>query len=502
MDQKPFLTMNNISKSFPGVQALKNVDFDLRKSEVHCILGENGAGKSTLIKILSGALREDSGIISIDGEPVALDSPAKAHEYGFATIYQEFNLCPNLSVAANIFLGEEKLFKKRGLIDRAKMREKAKEYMKKLGVNISPTTRVSSLTVAQQQVVEISKALSRGARVIIMDEPTAALSGDEANKLFEVIRYLKENGVSIVYISHRLDEIFEIGDRITVLRDGAKVRTLESTTEISRQELVSLMVGRKIEDWIPKVKIERGKEILKVSNLSRKGVFHDIGFSLYQGEILGFSGLVGSGRTEVMRAIFGADPYDEGTILFNGQEMKKVNPSKVIKSGIYLLPENRKDQGLVLLMPISQNITLPRLSLVSNIFKVSARKEKSAVEGYRKELNIKTPTIRRLVKFLSGGNQQKCVLAKGLFSKSKLLIFDEPTRGIDVGTKLEIYDLINTLVAEGIGVIVVSSELPEILGLCDRIIVMKDGRISGEIDRDHATQESVMRLALGEGGLN
>jgi ribose transport system ATP-binding protein len=499
MEQTPFLMMNNICKSFPGVQALKNVDFDLRKSEVHCILGENGAGKSTLIKVLSGALREDSGTICIDGQAVILDSPRKAHEVGFATIYQEFNLCPNLSVAANIFLGEEERFKKKGLIDRAGMRNKAKEYLNKLGVEVSPIAKVSSLTVAQQQVVEISKALSRGARVIIMDEPTAALSGEEVVKLFGVIRYLKENGVSIVYISHRLDEIFEIGDRITVLRDGAKVRTLESTTEISREELVALMVGRKIEDWIPKVKTEKGKEILKVSNLNRDGVFHDINFSLYEGEVLGFSGLVGSGRTEVMRAIFGADPYDEGTIWFDGQELKKTDPSKVIKSGMYLLPENRKDQGLVLLMPVSQNITLSRLSLVSNIFKISGRKERAAVQRYKEELNIRTPSIRRLAKFLSGGNQQKCVVAKSLFSKSKLLIFDEPTRGIDVGAKAEIYDLINNLVVEGIGVIIVSSELPEILGLCDRIIVMRDRTIVGEVQRERATQELVMKLALGEG---
>ena len=502
MDQKPFLVMENISKSFPGVQALKNVDFDLRKSEVHCILGENGAGKSTLIKILSGALREDSGTISIDGQQVTLDSPGKAHEFGFATIYQEFNLCPNLSVAENIFLGEEKSFKKRGMIDRAKMRAKSKEYLSKLGVNISSAAKVSSLTVAQQQVVEISKALSRGARIIIMDEPTAALSGDEVEKLFDVIRYLKENGVSIVYISHRLDEIFEIGDRITILRDGAKVRTLESTDEVPRQELVTLMVGRKLEDWIAKVKTEKGKEILRVSNLSRKGVFEDISFSLYEGEVLGFSGLVGSGRTEVMRAVFGADPYDEGTIWFDGEDMKKTNPSKVIASGMYLLPENRKDQGLVLQMPICQNITLPKLDRVSNIVKISGRKEKASVEHFIKELRIKTPSIRRLVKFLSGGNQQKCVVAKSLFSESKMLIFDEPTRGIDVGTKSEIYDLINRLVVDGIGVIIVSSELPEILGLCDRIIVMRDGAIVGEIEREQATQESVMQLALGEGGLN
>lgn len=502
MDQAPFLTMSNICKSFPGVQALKNVDFDLRKGEVHCILGENGAGKSTLIKILSGALREDSGVIRVDGKAVTLDSPARAHELGFSTIYQEFNLCPNLSVAANMFLGEEKQFKNKGLIDKAKMRSKAKEYLTKLGVEISPSVRLSSLTVAQQQVVEISKALSRGAKVIIMDEPTASLSGEEVERLFETICLLRENGVSIVYISHRLDEIFEIGDRITILRDGTKVKTLESTKEIPREEIVALMVGRKLEDWIPKIKTEKGKEILKITDLNSEDKFHDINFTLYEGEILGFSGLVGSGRTEVMRAIFGADPYDKGTIWFDGKEMEKNNPSKAIKAGMYLLPENRKDQGLILLLPISQNITLPRLSLVSNIFKISKGKEREAVEHYSKELNIKTPTIRRLVKFLSGGNQQKCVLAKGLFSRSKLLIFDEPTRGIDVGTKAEIYDLINSLVVEGIGIIVVSSELPEILGLCDRIIVMKDGTIAGELEREHATQEAAMALALGEGGIN
>jgi len=502
MDQKPFLVMKNISKSFPGVQALNSVDFDLRKSEVHCILGENGAGKSTLIKILSGALREDLGTITIDGETVTLDSPGKAHELGFATIYQEFNLCPNLSVAENIFLGEEKSFKKRGMIDRAKMREQSKEYLSKLGVDISPAAKISSLTIAQQQVVEISKALSKGAKIIIMDEPTAALSGDEVDKLFDVIRYLKENGVSIIYISHRLDEIFEIGDRITILRDGNKVRTLESTDEVSRNELVSLMVGRKLEDWIQKVKTEKGKEILRVSNLSRKGVFNDISFSLYKGEVLGFSGLVGSGRTEVMRAIFGADPYDEGTIWFDGEEIKKSAPSKLIASGMYLLPENRKDQGLILQMPICQNITLPKLERISSVLKISGRKEREVVNHHTEELSIKTPSIRRLVKFLSGGNQQKCVLAKSLFSESKMLIFDEPTRGIDVGTKSEIYDLINRLVVDGIGVIVVSSELPEILGLCDRIIIMREGIIVGEVEREQATQELVMQLALGEGGLD
>lgn len=496
MHQNYVVEMKNISKAFSGISVLQKINFNLKEGEVHCIVGENGAGKSTLIKILSGAIKPDEGDIFIRGERVILDSPKKAIDHGISTIYQEFNLCPNLSVAENIFLGDEHLFIKNGLIDKKSMNKEAKLLLKQLGIEISPTSLVKTLTVAQQQSVEICKALSKKAKIIIMDEPTAVLFGEEVAKLFEIIKFLKNNSIGVIYISHRLEEIYEIGDRVTILRDGTKIQTLEEVNNVSKETLISLMVGRKFQKQIPKIHNQRGKEILKVSSLTKKGVFKNISFSLHKGEILGFAGLVGSGRTEVMKAIFGATAYDEGTIFFEDKVIKHQNPISSIKSGIYLLPENRKEEGLILSMSISHNITISNLSKIGSFFRISKKMEEKYANYYVNKIDIKTRSLTTPVKFLSGGNQQKVLISRALFSDPKLIIFDEPTRGIDVNAKEQVYELINSLVEEDKGIIIISSELPEILRLCNRILVMREGEIVGELSQEKATQEIIMDLAV------
>jgi ABC-type sugar transport system ATPase subunit len=490
------LEMRQISKAFYGVQALKSVDFSVLRGETHILLGENGAGKSTLVKILSGAYQKDAGEIYFDGKKIEISTPLDAQQKGISIIYQEFNLIPGLSVAENIFLGREPV-KHNRLIDWRVLNHNAKTILARLHADICPTALVATLSVAEQQFVEIAKALSLGAKLIIMDEPTATLTPAETERLFEVIRDLKKAGVSIIYISHHLDEIFEIGDRVTVLRDGELVAT-DEIKNVTKDLIIRWMVGRDLTNTYPPRTAQPGEVVLEVKNLNRKGMLHDINFSLRRGEILGIAGLVGSGRTELVRALYGADPIDSGEIALNGKPLAIKTPKESIKYGIGLLPEDRKQQGLVLEQPVKSNVTLANLKKVVRRGLIKSSQEQEAVGGYVKNLDIKTPSQHALTKNLSGGNQQKVVLAKWLFTDSDILIFDEPTRGIDVGAKYEIYQLMNRLTEEGKSVIMVSSELPEIIGMSDRVLVLHNGRVTGEYTRDQFDQELIMKNAAGE----
>lgn len=489
------LEMVNISKRYPGVQALDSVTLQVRPAEVHALVGENGAGKSTLMKILAGAERMDSGAIYLRGQRLSLTSPSQAIRLGISIIYQEFNLVPHLSVAENIFLGREPR-NRLGLIRWREMHREARRILDLLKAPIDSHAPVYTLSVAQQQMVEIAKAISFQAQIIAMDEPSATLTEHELENLFRLIRSLKEQGVSVIYISHRLEEIFEIADRVTVLRDGVKVHT-GPVKDINREELVRLMVGRELRESFPKRSVPIGEVRLKVEGLSRRGVLHDISFEVRAGEILGIAGLVGSGRTELARAIFGADPKDSGRIWVDGQEVHIRRPSDAIAHGIGLVPEDRKLQGLILGMVVRENTTLANLQEVSRLGFIHRGQEIEATRRFVDLLRIRTPSTEQIVRNLSGGTQQKVVLAKWLFTRSKVLIFDEPTRGIDVGAKVEIHELMNDLAARGVAVVMISSELPEILGMSDRILVMHEGRIAGQLSREEATQEKIMWLATG-----
>ena len=495
MENRPVLEMLNIRKAFPGVVALDDVSFDLVRGEVHVMLGENGAGKSTLMKILSGAYQKTTGRILIEGNEVDIGNPRDARQLGISTIYQELNLIPHLSAAENIFLGREPA-RAAGFIDRAAIHRAAAGILNELGVAFDPRTRVSQLGIAQQQMVEIAKALSLEARILIMDEPTSALTEREIAELFTRIRTLRAAGVSIVYISHRLEELFEIGDRVTVLRDGKHVGT-HSIQDISRQGLIRLMVNRDLTSQFPKVSAERGEEALRVENLNRNGALHDISFSLRRGEVLGVAGLLGSGRTELARAIFGVDKIDSGRIFIKGELRSIGRPRDAINLGVGFLTEDRKTQGLVQLLSVRENICLPSVDRFSSHGFVSAGEETRAASRYVADLRIKTSSVDQRVLFLSGGTQQKVVLSKWLCCEAEVFIFDEPTRGIDVGSKAEIYQLMNELTASGVAIIMISSELPEILGMSDRILVMHRGRIAGEFSAEEATQEKILQAALG-----
>jgi ribose transport system ATP-binding protein len=492
--------MNGIVKRYPGVLALDKVDFDLRAGEVHALVGENGAGKSTLMKVLSGAIPMDAGEIYLDGQNMEILSPHHAQQLGISMIYQEFNLSPYLSVAENIFLGREPLRRWVAFIDWSRMYSDARDILARINVSLDVRRPVNELSVAEQQMVEIGKALSFNAKILVMDEPSATLTEHELTSLFNLIRSLKQQGIGIIYISHRIEELFEIGDRVTVMRDGKRIDTT-NVRDVDKEQIIRMMVGRKITAEFPKQKFERGPEILKVDNLNRAGVLKNISFSVHRGEIVGITGLVGAGRTELVRAVFGADPIDSGEVLLDGRKVKVRSPQDAIKLGIGLLTEDRKNQGLVLGMKLRENVTLSGLDLLVKRIFIDRDKERSETERYVKELQIKTPSIEQFVKNLSGGNQQKVVLAKWLFTKSRMLLFDEPTRGIDVGAKREIYHLMNELVARGVGVLMISSELPEVLGMCDRIIVMHEGRIAAEIPQSEATQEKVMHYATGGDGV-
>lgn len=495
MTDDVILRMEGITKEFPGVKALDNVNLEVKRGEVHILLGENGAGKSTLMKILTGVYERDSGQVIFKGKPFKVKSFREAQDAGISIIYQEFNLIPYLSIAENIFIGREPV-NKAGLIDWSKMNSEAKRILNSLGVHLNPKEIVASLGVAQQQMIEIAKALSVDAYIIVMDEPTAALTEKEIKELFKAIKQLKSQGRSIIYISHRLEEVHQIGDRATVLRDGQYVGTVD-LAETSIDKLISMMVGRTLTEKFPKKVANIGEDALVVRNLSRKGKLYNISFHVRKGEILGVAGLMGAGRTELMRAIFGADPKDSGEIYIDGKKVEIHSPHDAIKYGIGFLTEDRKEQGLVLDLSVRENITLANIGGVMDKMFVNKAKEEEICKKYIANLFIKTPSPEQKVKFLSGGNQQKVVLAKWLFTKSKVLIFDEPTRGIDVKAKVEIYKLMNQLAEQGVAIIMISSELPEILGMSDRIIVMHEGRITGELTREEATQEKIMHYATG-----
>ncbi|MGX9227108.1 sugar ABC transporter ATP-binding protein [Streptomyces albus] len=495
---RELLRTEGIRKTFPGVVALDGVDFDLRAGEVHVLLGENGAGKSTLIKVLSGAYRADAGRVLRDGKPVRISGAEAAEKLGIATIHQEFNLVPQLSVAENIFLGRQP--RRLGIVDRKKMEADAKVLLDRVGVTASPRTPVGELGIAGRQMVEIAKALSLRTRVLIMDEPTAVLTSEEVARLFAIVRKLRSDGVGIVFITHHLEEIPAIGDRVTVLRDGRSVGQVPADTP--EDDLVRLMVGRDIAQQYPR---ERGKAdadsgsapLLRVSGLRKQGVFEDVSFEVRAGEVVGIAGLVGAGRTEVVRAVFGADPYDAGRVEVAGKRLPGGDVWASHTAGLGLVPEDRKGQGLLPEASVADNLALVTMREASRgglVDRGGLRKEAARIAD---RLGVRMAGLDQHVRTLSGGNQQKVVIGKWLLAKSRVLILDEPTRGIDVGAKVEIYQLINELTASGHAVLMISSDLPEVLGMSDRILVMSQGRIAGELTAREATQDAVMALAVG-----
>lgn len=490
----PVLLMQGICKAFPGVVALDGVDLDVRRGEVHVLLGENGAGKSTLMKILAGALKKDEGTIVLDGGRVTIRDPRHARDLGIAIIYQELHLVPHLNVGENILLGREPM-RGNGLIDQSRLLRSAQSVLDDLHTGLDARTPVRSLSIAQQQVVEIVRAISLNARLLVMDEPTSALTETEIRTLFDTIRRLKKSGVSVIYISHRLDEIFEIGDRVTVLLDGRKVGTY-GLDEVTRPQLIRLMANREIKEHFPRIRIPPGEEILRVRGLSREGALHDISFTLHRGEILGVAGLLGSGRTELARALFGLDRPVSGEVSIRGGPAGRMTPARAIRNGIGFLTEDRKSQGLILKLSVKENIVLASLDRMSTLGVVRTGEERLAANRFVQELRIRTPGIGQRVLALSGGNQQKVLLSRWLCSGAEIVIFDEPTRGIDIGAKVEIYRLMNSLTAQGAGVLMISSDLPEILGMSDRILVMRRGSVVAEIAAADATQEEVLRHAL------
>jgi ABC-type sugar transport system ATPase subunit len=495
----PLLEMSGIGKSFPGVRALGGVNFDVRAGEVHALVGENGAGKSTLMKILAGAYTADEGEIRLNGAAVRFSAPDDAFAAGIVTIYQELNLIPALSVGENIFLGDEPRVGASPMIDWPGVHRRSAELLARVGVTLDTRVLVQSLGVGKQQLVEVAKALHRTPRLIVMDEPTASLGLAEIDELFRVIRELRASGVSIVYISHRLDEVFAICDRVTVMRDGTVVDT-RAVAESDVDTLVRMMVGRSLERALraPNPAVETA-ELLKISGLTRKGAFEDVSFNVRRGEIYGLGGVVGAGRTEVARAIFGADPIDGGEITIDGRAVRMTSPREAVRNGVAMLTEDRKAEGLVLGLPVRENIALTVLDRLARLFGfIPPASERELAQRFITSLRIRTPGSEQLVVNLSGGNQQKVVLAKWLAVKPKLLIFDEPTRGVDVGAKAEIYTLIRELVATGMAVIVISSELPELLSLSDRIGVLRRGRIVAELDA--ATTDEATILAYAAAG--
>lgn len=489
------IEMRGIDKSFGSNQVLKQAGFTLESGEVHALMGENGAGKSTLMKILTGVYTKDAGTVLVDGKEVNYKNPQEAEKAGIVFIYQELNVMFDLTVEENLFMGKE-IHGKFGICDKKAMQKKAQEALNILGVNISPKTVMAELSVGQQQMVEICKALMADAKVIIMDEPTAALTQSETVALFKVIESLRKKGVSMVYISHRMEEIFELCDRITVLRDGSYIG-VKNIPETNMNEIVKMMIGREIGERYPSRNVKIGKEVLKVKELTRKGTFHDVNFSVRAGEVLGVSGLMGAGRTEIMQAIFGNLSYESGTIEIDGKEVKISNPRQAMEHGIGFITEDRKTEGLMLDKSIRENISLCNLRRISKSSVISREAEKNMVAEAIKDLHIKCFGSYHECNNLSGGNQQKVVLAKWILTNPKILILDEPTRGVDIGAKKEIYSIINKLAAQGVAIIMVSSELPEVLGMSDNIMVVREGEVRGIIFYEEANQERVMTLATG-----
>ena len=492
----PALRMEGITKSFAGVRVLSDVTLTLEKGEVHGLLGENGAGKSTLLKILTGAYHRDSGTIAVDGTTVDINTPARARDLGIALIHQELSLLPHLTIAENIFLG--RMPRRRGmpwLVDWATCDRRSRELLAPLGLDVDPRSLTSRLKVAEQQLVEIAKALSTDVSIVAMDEPTASLTETEIERLFALIAILKARGASIIYVSHRLNEVGQVCDRATVLRDGRFVGTVDGRTT-SSHELARMMVGRELDRMYPKTPATPGPETLRVTNLNTPRL-HDIDFRAHSGEILGIAGLVGSGRTELARALFGADPITSGSVEVEGKQVNLKSPRSAIAHGVGLLPEDRKGEGAVLSMSIAHNVTMASLGDVSRAGQLNLTREREAAQKYITQLGIVCQSSAQEARSLSGGNQQKVVLAKWLCSKSRILIVDEPTRGVDVGAKAAIHSLLNDLAVGGATIVMISSELPEVMGMSDRMIVMHEGRISGELHRDEFTEEAIMLLAAG-----
>ena len=502
---EPLLQMEHITKSFPGVRALGGVSLAVRPGECLGLVGENGAGKSTLMKILAGVYQPDEGRLRLDGRPVHINGPRHAQQLGIAIIYQEFNLCPNLSVEANVFIGREP--ERTGFIRAKEMRRQTRSLLDQLGVRLDPSAVVRNLSVADQQMVEIAKALSLNARLVIMDEPTSALTETEVEALMDIIAGLKARGLAVIYISHRLDEVFRICDRITVLRDGENAGEL-ATAEASPEQVVRMMVGRELDDLFRKGTASADtseRPVLEVRGLSRDAAerdpaaieLRDIDLRLYPGEIVGLAGLVGSGRTELARAIFGADPVDHGEIRIDGRAVAVPSPRAAIQHGIGLVPEDRKAQALILNLTIRENISLANLGRLTRLGFMRLGLERRVGRDFVEKLRIRTPGLDQQVVNLSGGNQQKVVIAKWLALQPRVLIMDEPTRGIDIGAKAEVHGLMHELAQQGVAILMISSELPEILGMSDRVLVMRQGRIAGEIGRGEANQERIMALATG-----
>jgi ribose transport system ATP-binding protein len=487
--------MRGISKAFPGVRALQDVSLEVRAGEVHALVGENGAGKSTLMRILGGVHQRDAGEILWHGRPVEIRSPLEARAHGISIIHQELNQVRGLSVAENIFLGREPR-RALGLVDWTEMHARAGRLLADLGMSLDPRRRVGTLTVAEQQLVEIAKALSFDAELVIMDEPTAALTVEETQRLFGLIRDLRARGVGIIYITHRLEEVFSIADRVTVLRDGQHVGTM-AVRDLTLDELIRLMVGRRLTEKFPKEPVAAGPVVLDVRGLTRKGVFEDVSFVVHRGEILGIAGLIGSGKTEVAHAIFGALPLDRGEIYLDGQQATIRSPAEAIAHGIGLVTEDRKRLGLILQMNVRANITLPVIKTLAPALVIRRFQEQAMVAQAIRELDMAVTSPEQLARNLSGGTQQKAVVAKWLQTHARVLLLAEPTRGIDVGAKVEIYRLMVDLVRRGVGIVMISSEMPEILGMSDRILVMHEGRITAEFPRERATQEAILASASG-----
>lgn len=491
------LEMKGITKIFPGVRALNSVDFDLNPGEVHILLGENGAGKSTLMKIIAGAYTPDAGTVTISGKKVENFSPRYAQNLGVGIIYQEFNLVPYLNVAQNIYIDHMPRKKGRFFLDHRKMHKEAEELLESLNMQVDTKAMANDITVAQQQMVEVAKALTHDLKILIMDEPTSSLSEREIEQLFKMVRDLANRGIGIIYISHRLQEIPLIGDRVTILRDGNFVGT-SKVSEITTAQMVSMMVGREVSHLYTREYQTPGDIVLEVQNLSSKRVgLKSVTMEVRKNEIIGLAGLVGSGRTELARAIFQVDPFDSGEINLFGQCLEPCSPKKIIDKGVSLLPEDRKRQGLSLIHSVSENVVISSLAKLYPRRIIDRTKEKRVVSNFVKELRISTPSIKQLVMNLSGGNQQKVVLAKWLCTEAEIFIFDEPTRGIDVGAKGEIYAFMDNLVKQGKAVIMISSELPEIIGMSDRIYVMREGAIVAHFDKSEVTQQKIIAYAMG-----
>ena len=491
----PVLSLADVSKAFGNVRALRNMSLELHSGEIHALVGENGAGKSTLVKTLAGVHRPDDGRVLVDGAPVEFNAPVDAQRAGAAVIYQEPTLFPDLSVTENIFVGRQPRTRW-GTIDKARMRRLTGEAFTRLGVEVDPERPARGLSIADQQLVEIAKAITRDARVLIMDEPTAALSGVEAERLFRVARSLRDTGAALLFISHRFDEVFALSDRVTVVRDGSFV-SCDPTGDLAVDIVVRRMVGRDVDDLYPKQEAAIGETVLEVEGLTRQGVFADVSFTVRAGEIVALAGLVGAGRSEVVRAVFGVDRYDLGTVRAYGRPLPAGRPKAAMAAHMALVPEDRRQQGLVMESSIARNATATRRRSLSRAGLLTSRAENQSARHWGERLHLKFRDLADTVSTLSGGNQQKVVLAKWLSTEPRILFVDEPTRGIDVGTKAEVHRLLTTLAGEGVAVVMVSSELPEVLGMADRVLVMHEGRLTAELDRSEATEESVMYAATG-----